>query len=75
MKIKICECPKSTCRYRWIPRVRDRDPKECPNCKHRFIATWGLPLKCEVVGVGSMAELKKLRADIAEWNERGRWKA
>lgn len=75
MKIKVCECPKSTCRYRWIPRVRSHEPKECPNCKHRFMADWGLKLKCELVTVKSKEELQKLRDDIAKWNEKGRWVA
>lgn len=73
VQIKVCECPKSTCRYRWIPRVSG-EPKECPNCKHRFVATWGLPLKCSVASVDSMDALKKLRSEIAEWNAKGRWK-
>jgi len=75
MKVKVCECPKTTCRYRWIPRVTGRDPKECPNCKHRFTANWGLELKCEMVSVKSKEELLKLRGDIVKWNEKLRWTA
>ena len=62
-------------RARWTPRVKTHDPKECPNCKHRFSADWGLKLKCDVVTVKSKEELLKLREDIAKWNEKLRWTA
>lgn len=71
MKIRVLECPRKTCKYRWVPRVDM--PKECPNCKHRFSADWGLEPKSKLVTVKSREELKKLRSDITEWNERGRW--
>ena len=71
MKVKLFECPKPNCRYRWIPRV-DK-PKECPNCKHRFSADWGLKLKVKVVEIHSKEELRKLKADILKWNEQDRW--
>jgi hypothetical protein len=74
MKVKVCECPKNLCRFRWIPRV-EYVPKECPNCKHRFSADWGLPIKCTEVTVQSREDLLKLRADIREWNDKLRWKS
>ena len=71
MKVKLFECPKPTCRYRWVPRV-DK-PKECPNCKHRFSADWGLEPKVKVVEVCSKDEFRKLKADILKWNDEDRW--
>jgi len=73
MKVKIYECPRLNCLYRWIPRVKDHDPKECPNCKHRFFADWGDKLKCSEVEYHSKEELQKIRREIIEWNEKGRW--
>jgi hypothetical protein len=71
VKVEVFECPKPTCRYRWLPRVPK--PKECPNCKHRFSADWGLKPKVKVVEVHSKEELRKLRADLDKWNEKDRW--
>ena len=71
MEIVICECPVETCRYRWRNRVRH--PKECPNCKHRFEASWGLKLRCYKVTVKSREDLQKLKADLEAWNFKGRW--
>lgn len=73
MKIKVFECPKQTCRFRWIPRVNV--PKECPNCKHRFTADWGLKPKMTVHEIKSKEELLKLKEEIRLWNEKGRWEA
>jgi hypothetical protein len=71
MKETICECPRPKCHYRWIPRVQN--PKECPDCKHRFSAIWGDKLKRTEVKFHSKEELLKIRRDIEEWNEKGRW--
>jgi len=72
VKVKVFECPKATCRYRWIPRVNI--PKECPNCKHRFVADWGLKPKVLIAQVKSKQEFLKLKREIAQWNEKGRWR-
>ena len=71
MEIVVCECPVETCRYRWRNRVKN--PKECPNCKHRFEAAWGLKLRCYKVIIKSREELQKLKADLEAWNSKGRW--
>lgn len=71
MEIRVYECPKEGCRYRWVPRVES--PKECPNCKHRFTADWGLKPKVSVVKVHSKEEKRALLDKIKKWNEKGRW--
>jgi transcriptional regulator NrdR family protein len=71
MEIKVWECPKKTCKFRWVPRVNK--PKECPNCKHRFTADWGLKPKSTIVVVKSADDLRKLKEEIAKWNDKDRW--
>jgi len=73
VKILVVECPKKTCRFRWRPRVDS--PKECPNCKHRFTADWGLKPKTTVYEIKSREEFLKLLEEIKKWNEQGRWEA
>jgi len=50
-------------------------PKECPNCKHRFTADWGLKPKMVVKQVKSKEELSQLKEEVKRWNEKGRWEA
>lgn len=71
MEVKVCECPVGTCKYRWKSRVRH--PKECPNCKHRFDATWGLKLKCWAVKIANVDDLNKLKKELDDWNAKGRF--
>ena len=73
MKIEVVECPRRTCRYRWMPRVNK--PKECPNCKHRFAADWGEEPILVVHQVKSKDDLLRLRRELKQWNEKGRWEA
>lgn len=73
MEIRICECQKPLCRYRWIPRVKDSEPKECPSCKHQFSGcTWSTKAKCWSVTVDSMKEYISLKASIKKWNQEER---
>ena len=73
MEVKVCECPKPLCRYRWIPRVVNAEPKECPACKHRFTASWGLKVKCWNQKISSMDDLKQIKREIREWNDKVRF--
>lgn len=73
MKVKLYECPRKLCRYRWLPRVNT--PKECPNCKHRFTAAWGLKPKLRTVTVKSKDELLALKEQTKRWNDEDRWKS
>jgi len=86
MEIRVCECQKPLCRYRWIPRVGNKygvsmdepapDPKECPSCKHQFNGcTWSVKAKCWTATVNNMNELKTLKEAIKKWNHEERFTA
>ena len=51
---------------------RARAPKECPNCKHRFMADWGLKPKLKICEIKSKDELRQLKDTITKWNEKDR---
>ncbi len=82
MDVRVCECQKPLCRYRWIPRTVKlkedsyREPKECPSCKLQFSGcSWSIKAKCWVETVNNMEEYKKLKTSIKKWNKEERFTA
>ena len=75
MEIRVCECQKPLCHYRWIPRTKTvTEPIECPSCKHQFNSrTWSIKAKCWIETVNNVDELKKLKQSIKKWNYEGRF--
>jgi hypothetical protein len=84
MEIRVCECQKQQCHYRWIPRTGNKygvsetvpvaEPKECPCCKHQFSGySWSVKAKCWTETVNNVTELKTLKASIKKWNYEGRF--